>query len=246
MFLAITVVMAIMALAFVLLPNMKSGQNKETRAIIILLAAVPLAGVLGYEIGSSKNAPLQAPPVAKEAMDAAVMSPAPDPLKMVAQLEAKLKSGSGTPEQWAMLARSYATLKRHKEAVSAYAKAAESITNDAQMYADYADALAMSKGGLDKESEALIDKALKVDPLNPKALSLKATVAFDNKDYQSAIELWEKLLTVPGLPQDWANGTRGNIEEARSLMHPESKSSPLAEAAAKDALKAQPDSPPPD
>jgi cytochrome c-type biogenesis protein CcmH len=122
-----------------------------------------------------------------------------------------------------MLARSYVTLQRHKEAVSAYAKATESIQNDAQMYADYADALAMSKGGLDKESEALIDKALTVDPLNPKALSLKATVAFNNKDYQAAIDLWQKMLTVPGLEKAWATSARSSIEEARGLLHPDRK-----------------------
>lgn len=142
---------------------------------------------------------------------------------MVAQLEARLKNGAGTPEEWAMLARSYNTLQRHKDAVTAYAKAAETITNDAQMFADYADALAMSRGGLDKDSEALIDKALKIDPLNPKALALKATVAFNNKDYQAAIDLWQKMLTIPDLNQDWANGARGGIEEARGLMRQTNK-----------------------
>lgn len=234
--LAIIISMAVLALFFVLLPNIKSGVHKETLVIIALLTAVPLSGVIGYEIGSSKNAPAPETP----AVDAA-MSTAPDPVKMVAQLEAKLKNGSGTPDQWAMLARSYVTLKRHKEAVAAYAKATETITNDAQMYADYADALAVSQGGIDQASEALIDKALKVDPLNPKALSLKATVAFNNKDYPSAIALWEKMLTMPGLPQDWANGAKSNIEEARALMRPENKTSPRAEAAAKDALKSQTD-----
>lgn len=225
MFIAIIIAMAVIALAIVLLPIIKPGVTKATMAIIGLLAAVPLAGVIGYEIGVSQHAPSQTTPAVNDSAEAAA-SPAPDPLKMVAQLEAKLKNGQGTPDQWAMLARSYATLKRHKDAAAAYAKATETITDDAQMYADYADALAMSKGGLDQESEALIDKALKVDPLNPKALALKGTVAFNNKDYQSAIDQWEKLLTVPGLNPDWISGTRSSIQEARSLMHPPSKNSP--------------------
>ncbi len=213
MLLLSTILMALIALAFVLLPVIKPGMNKQTLAIIGLLAAVPLSAMIGYEFGISRNAQVPATPGAETTADSA-----PDPAKMVAQLENKLKDGQGTPEQWAMLARSYVTLQRHKDAAAAYAKATQSITDDAQMFADYADALAMSRGGLDKDSEALIDRALKVDPLNPKALALKATVAFNNKDYQSAINLWEKLLTVPGLNQDWVNVTRGSIDEARGLM----------------------------
>jgi cytochrome c-type biogenesis protein CcmH len=59
--------------------------------------------------------------------------------------------------------------------------------------------------------------------LNPKALALKATVAFNNKDYQAAIDLWQRMLTIPGLNQDWVNGARGGIDEAQSLMSPASK-----------------------
>jgi len=223
MLLLITSGMALIAIAMVVLPIIKPGVSKQTLAIIALIVAVPLSGVVGYEIGRSRNAPDATAMV--EPVDATA-SPAPDPVKMVAQLEAKLKGGTGTPEQWAMLARSYVTLKRHQEAVAAYAKATETITNDAQMYADYADALAMSRGGLDKDSQALIDKALKVDPLNAKAISLKATVAFNNQDYQSAIDLWEKLLTVPGLSQDWINVTRGSIDEARGLLKATKKPAP--------------------
>jgi cytochrome c-type biogenesis protein CcmH len=237
MFWVIIAGMAVVALALVLLPTMKAGLKKETLVIIALLAAIPLAAVVGYEIGASSPAPLPAPLAA----GAPATASAPDPVKMVAQLETRLKNGSGTPEEWAMLGRSYVTLNRHQEAASAYAKATETITNDAQLYADYADALAMSRGGLDKDSEALIDNALKVDSMNPKALSLKATVAYNKKDYQGAIALWDKLLTVPGLGQDWLSGTRANIEEARSLISSGGQRSPVAEAAAKDALKVQSD-----
>jgi cytochrome c-type biogenesis protein CcmH len=222
MFWITIIAMAVVALCFVLFPIIKGRLSRETLLIIALVTGVPLSGFVGYEIGAYEKSPAQTAPIG-QVSETAEISPAPDPAKMVAQLEARLKNGSGTPEEWAMLARSYNTLQRHKDAVTAYAKAAETITNDAQMFADYADALAMSRGSLDKDSEALIDKALKVDPLNPKALALKATVAFNNKDYQAAIDLWQRMLTIPGLNQDWVNGARGGIDEAQSLMSPASK-----------------------
>lgn len=215
MYWIVVTVMALLALALVLLPVIKGRVSRETLLLIALATAVPLAGLIGYAVGSYQASPVAAAPAASRVEAAPV---APDPVQMVARLEARLKDGSGSPEEWAMLARSYATLQRHKEAAEAYAKATQTITDDAQMFADYADALAMDRGGLDRDSEALIDQALKVDPLNPKALALKATVAYNRQDYAAAIALWQKMLTVPGLGEDWTKATRANIEEARGLL----------------------------
>jgi len=222
MFWFVVAVMACVALAFVVVPVVRGGTSKKNLLLIALILSVPLSGLVGYEIGKSsvETSALQA---ATGSTPSAEPAPAPDPLKMVAQLEGKLKAGSGTPEQWLMLARSYSTLKRYSDAVNAYAKATESIQDDAQIYADYADAVGMAKGGLDQEGEALIGKALQIDPSNPKALALKGTAAFNRKDYSSAIQNWEKMLASPSLSEEWANGTRANIEEARSLLQKQKK-----------------------
>lgn len=212
--------MALVALALVVFPLFRGKVSREVLLMIALATAVPLSGLIGYAIGTHQSSPTATMPAPD---DAATAPAAPDPAQMVARLEARLKAGSGTPQEWAMLARSYVTLQRHKEAAEAYAKATQTITDDAQMFADYADALAMGRGGLDQDSEALIDRALKVDPLNPKALALKATVAYNRHDYAAAIDLWQKMLTVPGLSQEWANSARGNIEEARSLLRQPTK-----------------------
>lgn len=222
MFWLVVAAMACMALAFVVVPMVRGGSGRKSLLLIALMLSVPLSGVVGYEIGRSSvgTSALQA---ATDSNPPAESSSAPDPLKMVAQLEAKLNAGAGTPDQWLMLARSYSALKRYPDAVSAYAKATAFIQDDAQMYADYADAVGMAKGGLDQEVEALIGKALQIDPSNPKALALKGTAAFNRKDYSSAILNWEKMLASPSLSEEWANGTRANIEEARSLLQKQKK-----------------------
>lgn len=137
---------------------------------------------------------------------------------MVAGLAAKLEKNPDDAKGWAMLARSYYVMQRMPEAVKAYAKATEKITDDAGLYADYADALAMSQ---DRKIEglayALVEKALKIDPVQPKALAMAGTAAFYRKDFPEALRYWEKLL--PMLPPDseMAKSLVEGIAEAKQL-----------------------------
>jgi len=92
---------------------------------------------------------------------------------MVERLAARMRANPDDPQGWKVLARSYAALGRFKEASDAYANAAARVNDDAQLYADYADALAMAQGRtLEGEPEKLIARALAIDPANTKALAL--------------------------------------------------------------------------
>ena len=42
----------------------------------------------------------------------------------------------------------------------------------------------------------LINKALRLDPSNPKALALAGTAEFEQKKYKEAAAYWEKLLAL--------------------------------------------------
>ena len=85
-------------------------------------------------------------------------------------------------------------LKEHKNAVGAFSKAVELIPNHPQLFADYADALAVTnKGNFEGKSTELVEKALKIDPNHPKALLLAGTIAFNQADYSKAISNWQHL-----------------------------------------------------
>ncbi|MDH3438635.1 MAG: c-type cytochrome biogenesis protein CcmI, partial [Betaproteobacteria bacterium] len=102
--------------------------------------------------------------------------------------------------------------------VEAYANAAARTPNDAQLLADYADALGMAQGrNLEGEPEKLIARALAIDPANTKALALAATAAFNRRDYANAVQYWERMLTVLPPDSEAAQVVRSNIAEARSL-----------------------------
>lgn len=114
---------------------------------------------------------------------------------MTESLAAKLQSDPKNAEGWAMLARSYAVLGRFADATPAYMKAIALRPDDAQLYADYADAIAAGQDHkLEGEPSRLIAKALALDPNNFKALFLSGTIAFDKQDYKAAAGSWEQAL----------------------------------------------------
>jgi cytochrome c-type biogenesis protein CcmH len=151
---------------------------------------------------------------------------------MVERLAARMKENPEDAEGWTMLGRSYAVIDRYAEAAVAYANAVKRSEPDAQLLADYADALAMAQGrNLRGEPERLIAQALKVDPQNVKALMLAGTVAFEKKDFKGAIAYWERILKA--LPPDSpiADSVRDSIADARKFAGT-AKASPSAKPGA--------------
>lgn len=137
---------------------------------------------------------------------------------MVAKLAQRLKEKPDDAEGWAMLGRSYLTLRRFDEAGDAYARAAALMPNNAQLLADYADVLAMNNGrNMLGEPEKVIQQALRADPNNVKALALMGTAAFQRKDYRGAIEWWQKLLKLVPADSPIAGSVNANIGQAQGL-----------------------------
>jgi cytochrome c-type biogenesis protein CcmH len=134
---------------------------------------------------------------------------------LVARLAERLKQNPEDVEGWAMLGRSYAVLGRFPESSAAYAQAVARAPDDAQLLADYADALAMAQGRtLNGEPERLLKRALAADPKNVKALVLAGTAAFDRNDKAGAIRYWERALLVLPAESEMAERVRASIADA--------------------------------
>ncbi len=137
---------------------------------------------------------------------------------MTDQLRDRLKDHPDDADGWSMLARSLSVLGRNDEAVPAYEKAAALRPDDAALLADYADALAVTKkGDLSGEPIKLIERALKNDGNNVKALALAGTEAFNRKDYKSALKYWEKAVKIGPADDPQVQQVEGGIVEARQL-----------------------------
>ena len=117
-----------------------------------------------------------------------------------------------------MLARSQAVVGRFGAASSAYARSVAIFPDNAQLLADYADTLAMARGGrLAGEPEKLIERALRADPNNVKALALAGTVAFENKNFATAVNYWERVRNLIPSGSEFARSIQNSISEAKGL-----------------------------
>ena len=190
--------------------------------------AIPLVSILLYLAVGTPNALLPQPAggeghgITRQQIDG-----------MVDRLTARLTENPDDATGWAMLGRTYAVIDRYPEAVSAYANAVKRSPPDAQLLADYADALAMTQGRrLQGEPERIIAQALKVDPKNVKALALAGTVAFEKMDFKGAIAQWRKILEVVPPDSDMADSIRDSIADAEKLAGGTAKAQPVPKPAA--------------
>jgi cytochrome c-type biogenesis protein CcmH len=191
-----------------------AGSARATRAAAITAGlAVPICALAVYvAVGNPQALAPQAGDGAPHGLSAQQFE------ALVSRLAARLKDNPEDAEGWMMLGRSYAVIGRFGESAEAYAKAAARAPADAQLFADYADALAMAQGGrLQGEPEKIIARALAIDPLNVKALLLAGTAAFNRNDFTGAARHWQRVLdAVPG-ESEMAQRVRASIAEARSL-----------------------------
>lgn len=134
------------------------------------------------------------------------------------KLAERLKQNPNDAQGWTMLARSYMMQERFSDAASAYEHLTTLTPQDAAVWADYAEALALanSQNLAGKPTEA-INRALQIDPKNQKALDLAGSAAYQAGDYKKAIDYWQKLLTLLPPGSDELKTITAQISKAKEL-----------------------------
>ena len=193
-----------------------TGPNRRWSAALIGLTIPVVAIALYYLLGTPNSIDPAPAPAAAQAQQA---DPTPQQIdSMVAGLEQKLKNNPDDVQGLDMLARSYHTQRRYREAAETYAHLVKLVPANADILADYADSLGMAQNkSLQGEPEKIIYQALQADPRNIKALALSGSAAFDRKDFAKAIEQWKKVLTLVDAQSETAKAITGVINEAQGL-----------------------------
>jgi cytochrome c-type biogenesis protein CcmH len=177
-----------------------TGRVPSTRTSVIVYALsvfIPVGAVAFYLLVGNPKALSSAP--AATAPPAATQPGEPmSPQQIAANVEKladRMKQNPNDAQGWLMLARSYMMLERYADAVKAYERLTTLKANDADSWADYAEALALTNGEnlAGKPTEAL-NRALQIDSRNQKALDLAGSAAYQGGDYQKAISYWQQLL----------------------------------------------------
>lgn len=173
--------------------------NKIVRYIVMLsvpLIAVSLYTYLGQPdlIEGGKKQTAKAPAGHGSANDAGRLGTVE---QMVEKLAAKLKENPNNAEGWFMLARSYMSMNRYKEAVVALEKTNQLIPNNPTVMLRYADALTMLHGGkISGKPFDLIKRAVAIKPDDPTGLWLIGMGYEEQGDYNKAISYWNLLLPL--------------------------------------------------
>jgi cytochrome c-type biogenesis protein CcmH len=190
---------------------------QNTRSGMALVAgiafALPVAAALLYlQLGEPEG--LRVEPHQAQGVSSITLDQFED---MTQRLAARLEENPDDAEGWSMLGRAYKALERYDDSRQAWARAAQLAPKDAAILTDYAEALALSRGGTMKgEPAALLERALALDPGNSKALALAGGAAFEREDFGAAIDLWQRLLAQSQDDPELKEALDAGIAEAKA------------------------------
>lgn len=211
-------------------PASTSSDRSRWIAALVLVAVVPvLAGVLYVLVGNpaAVNAPA-APAMSNASPHGSGDATDPQVVAMIDRLAEKMKANPDDPKGWVLLGRSYLKMGRYDDALAAFAEASKRMPEDAGLLADQAEAIAMKQGRkLAGRPAELLKRALEVDPDNPKAIAMSGAAAAERGDADSAIKLYQRLLTmVPPNSED-----SQQIDQVIAELQASRKGAPTATAA---------------
>lgn len=169
---------------------------RQGRWIIPILAVViPCLSLLIYLLLGDSNA------VNKAELQANESKAAENVAQMIGKLEQRLQQQPDDIEGWKMLGRSYTYLQQYQQAADVYAKLYRLRPDDTDVQLQYANNLAMARGGrMAGEPAQLIKQVLDKQPENGTALWLGGMAKAEEGDLKTARQYWQKLAAL--LPAD--------------------------------------------
>jgi cytochrome c-type biogenesis protein CcmH len=116
----------------------------------------------------------------------------------IAQLEERLKNNPDDVDGQMLYARSQISLKNYDKAVAAYRKSNDLAPNESVILTELAEAIALAndKRSFLGEPEALLAKAVDLEPNNQKALWLLGMTYYEHKDFVKTNDIWSKLYVM--------------------------------------------------
>lgn len=179
--------MLLAALLLVLIPLKRSrgrlGLSGFALASILLLAAIVLYAGVGYW-----RVVVDITPTGETAQDID---------QMVETLAAKLVREPENVPGWLMLGRSYMVLGQYDKAELAYGHALQQGGfENPDALAGYAEAMTLNNRSMTETAAMLIERALQLDPANPKALWYGGIAAQQRGDFSLAAQRYQTLLAA--------------------------------------------------
>jgi len=186
-------------------PDTTTTSGKAMAAIVGI--AVPALALGIYAVTGSPNLPAQ-PGAELQAKAKSLQGPktaaaAPDLNTIVVQLAARLKQRPEDLEGWRLYARSLVGMRRFADAVAAYQRATTLAPKDADLWSQLAEIQITAAGGsVTPAARQTLEKALSVDPAEPRARYYVGLAARQAGAIKQALKIWLDLEadSVPNVP----------------------------------------------
>ncbi len=139
--------------------------------------------------------------------------------ELVRRLAAKLEQEPNNPQGWVMLGRSYMAMNQPAKAIEAYERAIKLDSENTGLLLAYAEAIA-SQSGNDFSGRAapLIEKAFQLEPENPNALWMSGIVAYQQNNFETALQRWEKLAGMLSPQSNELESVNNAIDDVRKQL----------------------------
>ncbi|WP_066558385.1 tetratricopeptide repeat protein [Croceicoccus bisphenolivorans] len=171
-------------------------------------AALVAALSIGFAISRDGDSGMPAESAAEQGQ--------PSVSEVIARLEKRLADSPDDAEGWRMLGWAYFQTGRHAEAATAFRRATSLDPDNAVYWSMLGEALVLASRdgeGLPADAEAAFDKALALDPGDPRARYFRAVAMDLDGRHGEAIEAWFALLADTPADAPWANDVRQVIAD---------------------------------
>ncbi len=139
---------------------------------------------------------------------------------MIGSLEARLKANPTDAEGWRMLGWTMFQSQRFDESAIAYGRATQLAPLNGGNWSALGEALVMSSAGnVTPRAKSAFDRAVAIDPADPRARYFLGVAQDMRGDHKGAIDAWFALLKVTPAGASWDGDVRRTIEQVGKKNH---------------------------
>jgi cytochrome c-type biogenesis protein CcmH len=162
----------------------------------LLLFIVPIVALMLYlHWGDSKQVQQLLVSQDNIAQAAKLRAQLGSPQQVILQLQQHLQQTPQSSEGWYLLGRLYASQQQLNDASTAFAHAYQLAPQNVDILMNYAEVLSLQNNDhITNQAAKMLQEILILQPDNDAARNLLAIYAYQQKDYQTAIKYWEKIL----------------------------------------------------
>ncbi len=179
-------------------------------ALIILIIAIAIGASRNFGGATAEDS---------EAMLANSKAGAPGPDAVIASLEERTRKEPKDVEAWQLLGWSYFENGRYQNAVGAYSKATQLEPDRAVYWSSLGESLVMANESdpMPKAAQVAFDKAIELDPKDPRSRYFLAVSKDLSGDHEGAIGDWLALLKDTPKDAPWETDLIRTIEQVGQI-----------------------------